>query len=87
MSKKIIHTINVLIGIFTIGFSLFFTWGVLAFGPEGNMLIVAFPLVVIAIWSIIYYLQIKFQTIKSFVILLLVELILLFLVVLMINLN
>lgn len=87
MNKKIIHIINVLIGVLSIGFSLFFTWGVLGFGPEGNMLIIIFPLAVIAIWAIIYYLQIKFQSIKTFVILLLVELILLFSVVAMINLN
>ncbi len=86
MNKYIIHTVNIVIGILTIGFSLFLTWGVLAFGPEGNTLIIALPLVVMAIWLMIYKLQIKYQTAISFISLLLLEFLLLYLVAIMINL-
>lgn len=86
--KNIIHAINIMIGILTIVPSLFFVWGVLAFGPKGNMVvIIALPLAVILIWAAIYYLQIKFQTIKTFIALLLMEFILFFIIVSLIELK
>lgn len=87
MNKTAIHVINILIGVITIGLSLFFTWGVLAFGPDGNMLILTLPLVVILVWSAVYYLQVKFNSIKTFILLLVVELMLLFIVFSFIELN
>lgn len=81
MNKTVIHLFNILIGILSIGYGLFFSWGVLAFGPEGNMLvIIGFPLAITIIWSTIYYLQMKYQTVKSFLFLLLIEVVLFILV-------
>lgn len=87
MNKTIIHIINILIGVVSVGLSLFFTWGVLAFGPEGNMLIIALPLVVILIWIIVYILQMKLYSIKVFIVLLLIEFMLLLTIFSLIELN
>ncbi|ADU28885.1 hypothetical protein [Evansella cellulosilytica] len=87
MNKAIIHIINFLVGLVAVGSSLFFAWGVLAFGPNGNLLYVALPLAVSVIWGAIYYLQLKFQSISSFLLLLMTELILFYLLSFTINLS
>ncbi|GAE32986.1 hypothetical protein [Halalkalibacter hemicellulosilyticus] len=87
MNKVANHVINILLGVITIGFSLFFTWGVMAFGPEGNMIMLALPFVVSLIWSVVYYLQVKFNSVKNFILLLFVELTLFYIILSLIDLN
>ncbi|GAA0504543.1 hypothetical protein GCM10008986_35120 [Salinibacillus aidingensis] len=79
MSTKTIHIINILLGIISIGFSLFFTWGILAFSSGELEGVYVFPISVMVVWLITYLLQIKLKTVKSFVILLFIELILFYL--------
>lgn len=81
MSKTVIHVFNILFGIITIGFSLYFAWGVLAFGGLEYLRILVFPLSVAIVWSFFYYLQVRFHSVRGFIALLLVEIMVLAIVV------
>ena len=61
--RKIIHIINLSIGIIIIGFSLFFTYGMLIMVGPTPMLLV--PAIVILLWALFYYLQIKRNDLKA----------------------
>jgi len=55
---KLLHFLNITIGIFIIGITLFFLWGLLAFSEifELKMLVILIP---VSIWIIAYFIQIK----------------------------
>ncbi|AKG05822.1 hypothetical protein AAV35_013870 (plasmid) [Salimicrobium jeotgali] len=81
MAKKYIHTINIIIGVLAVGFSLFLTWAVSAFAPEENAGVIFIPILVTAVWFIGYMLQIKYNTLKNVLITLPVEAIVIYLII------
>ncbi|MCP3032757.1 hypothetical protein LF817_15640 [Halobacillus sp. A1] len=81
MAKKYIHTINLIVGVVAVGFSLFLAWAVSAFAPEENAGVIFIPILVTAVWVIGYILQIKFNTLKNVLITVPVEVIIFYLII------
>lgn len=81
MANKYIHTINIIIGVLAIGFSVFLAWALAAFAPEENATVIFIPILVTAVWGIGYMIQIKYNTLKNVLIMVPVEAIIFYLII------
>ncbi|KAA0549814.1 hypothetical protein FZW96_00220 [Bacillus sp. BGMRC 2118] len=55
--RKIIHVVNLIIGIIVVGFSMLVTFGVLVFAGVTKELL--FPAGIVFVWALLYWIQIK----------------------------
>ncbi|KGX89855.1 hypothetical protein N781_09050 [Pontibacillus halophilus JSM 076056 = DSM 19796] len=81
MDRVYIHTINILIGVASIGISFILAWVMMAFAPEGNDLYSLMPFLVIAIWGIGYAIQLNVEKTRVILLTLVVECSLLFIII------
>lgn len=81
MANKYIHTINIIIGVLAIGFSVFLAWALAAFAPEENATVIFIPILVTTVWGIGYMIQIKYNTLKNVLIMVPVEAIIFYLII------
>ncbi|WP_281657790.1 hypothetical protein [Halobacillus sp. Cin3] len=81
MANKYIHTINIIIGVLVLGFSVFLAWAVAAFAPEENAAVIFIPILVTAVWGVGYLVQLKYNSLKNVMIMVPIEAIIFYLII------